>query len=94
MSWGPSIRHDGKGCPLPDGTKCRAVFEGEPGEFSPEIEGVVGTAGRYSWDWSWWRKIAPDGYFVARVTRYRVWIEDHGSDADINQVKRSDEVPA
>ncbi|ETX29430.1 hypothetical protein [Roseivivax isoporae] len=93
MSWGPSIRHDGKGCPLPHGTRTRAVFEDEPGEFSGEIEGVAGATGGYSWDWTWWRKSAPDGCRVARIVRYRVWSDDRG-DTATRAARRRDVVPA
>jgi hypothetical protein len=75
MTWGPSIRHDGKGCRLPNGTRVRAVFEYDPNEFTGEVEGFVGEGSGLSWEWRNWRRIGPDGYRIARVVRYRVWID-------------------
>ena len=70
--WGPWIEHDGRGCPLPDGTVAQAFFEENPGCVEGPFLGVVGSGGKQSWDWSLWQTVAPDGYLISRVIRYRI----------------------
>ncbi|MEO0765191.1 MAG: hypothetical protein AAFY75_04165 [Pseudomonadota bacterium] len=73
MSWGPWIKHDGQGCPLRPGVRVRCRFEEMPGEFVV-VDGQTGESCAWSWNWSRWLTIAPDGCgFVARIVAYRIW---------------------
>jgi hypothetical protein len=69
--WGAWIEHDGKGCPVPDGTWVAVVAEGMPGRIIGPFEGAAGPSGE-SWDWRNWLSRDSDGGITARVLRYRV----------------------
>lgn len=57
--WGPWIEHDGRGCP------CLGMYvriEWPDGEF---LDGIAGSNGGYSWDWS-------NSDWADPVIRYRI----------------------
>lgn len=68
--WGPWIEHDGRGCPVPDGTVVEVMVEGNPGDFFGPVE-FAATKEGLSWYWTWWMVIV-DGEWVARIVRYRL----------------------
>lgn len=61
--WGPWIRHDGRGCPVPTGTIVEVVCEDRFGYQKNEIARAMG--GSYSsWDWSHFPELK-------KIVRYR-----------------------
>jgi hypothetical protein len=69
--WGPWIEHDGKGCPVENGTIVAVMAECLPGQIFGPIEGVSRHGGQ-SWDWRNWLKRDVDGGLFGRVLRYRI----------------------
>ncbi|MBU2360405.1 MAG: hypothetical protein KKB02_16000 [Alphaproteobacteria bacterium] len=68
--FGPTILHDGKGCPVPLGTVIRVTVEIWPGDFQTVVE-VVRVAGA-AWDWSNWLAAFPNGDLCGRVVAYAI----------------------
>ena len=85
--WGPWQKHDGRGLPVPVGTRVRAERRcGETSEFiagcftnreyvgphgRDEMNGVK-IAGRCQWN-SWiWSKSKPDRFVCFEIIRYRI----------------------
>lgn len=61
--WGPWVRHDGMGCPVPSGTIVEVVCEDAFGYTRNEVARASG--GSYSsWDWSHYPELK-------RIIRYR-----------------------
>ena len=68
--WGPVIRHDGKGCPVPVGTVVRVRLETDPGCFVEVID-TVERAGS-AWFWKNWLLPFADGSLCGRVVSYQM----------------------
>lgn len=62
--WGPWIRHNGRGCPLPAGTLVEVVCEDCFGFAMRLVDRVSGDSDS-SWDWR-------NHPRLKRITRYRV----------------------
>ena len=60
MSYGPWIKHDGKGCPC-KGERVRCKFR-----TGVILEGIAGSNGGESWDWDNWG-------WVDVIVKYQVW---------------------
>jgi len=70
MTWGPWIKHDGTGCPLPVGTLVMVRFEVAPDDFRQR---EIFVKGGLSWDWTWWLNEHPHALArVARIVAYRL----------------------
>ncbi|MCA0204313.1 MAG: hypothetical protein LCH92_08225 [Proteobacteria bacterium] len=70
--WGPWVKHDGKGLPVPVGTV--VMVEDVHSDGSREIFVVTaGLGGGFSWDWQWSVKLVPGfNKYATRIIRYRI----------------------
>ena len=59
MTYGPWINHDGKGCP------CLGMWVHSVHCNGMEFEGIAGSQGGQSWDWSNYQR-------YSRIVRYRI----------------------
>lgn len=91
--WGPWKRHNGRACPIPDGTKCRVILETERGNFSEPIEGCASYSG-LSWMWIYWGCTDPldETLCIARIVRYQV-LNSKEAEKLIQEIKNMPDQP-